>query len=262
MFHLQEISFLQTATRDLGFLHFHSFQGGGIPLWKNFEGTGLLIISKYPIIETMYKAFTLNGKPYKFWHGDYFVCKGVGLARVVTPYGGMVDVYTTHLHANYTDDLPKGVTAEQYLSFLNSSSGVPSPQGQGSSALNDSLMAKAHAAILKSINAPDNDEYLFHRTSQAFELAQFIRATSHNPLIILAGDLNASPATTCLKCIKRVVGFNDAHNDNVITFGDPENTFQGAIPQKLDYILFKNSDQWKLHSAGVFKPKVTIGEFF
>ena len=46
------------------------------------------------------------------------------------------------------------------------------------------------------------DEYLSTRVSQAFELAQFVRSTAHNHLAILAGDLNSTPDSTCIKCVK------------------------------------------------------------
>ncbi len=63
-------------------------------------GSGLLTISKYPIIETAFHRFRLGGKPEDIQRGDYYAGKGVGLARIKTP-AGVLDVYNIHPHAQY-----------------------------------------------------------------------------------------------------------------------------------------------------------------
>jgi endonuclease/exonuclease/phosphatase family metal-dependent hydrolase len=63
-------------------------------------GSGLLTLSKHPIIDCYFHPFRLKGKPEKITHGDYYVAKGVGLTRIQfldTP----VDIYNTHTHAQY-----------------------------------------------------------------------------------------------------------------------------------------------------------------
>ncbi|KAK4521129.1 uncharacterized protein ATC70_013073 [Mucor velutinosus] len=64
-------------------------------------GSGLAILSRFPIISTSYHRYALNGKPLKFWHGDYYVGKGVGSALVDHPAIGLLEVFNTHLHAGY-----------------------------------------------------------------------------------------------------------------------------------------------------------------
>lgn len=73
-------------------------------------GSGLLVLSAHPIVETDYREFSVRGKWYKPWHGDWWAGKGVGLARVRLP-GGDVDVYHTHMHAAY--NRPGG--SDEYL---------------------------------------------------------------------------------------------------------------------------------------------------
>ncbi len=63
-------------------------------------GSGLAIFSRHPIEHSFYRRFTLNGAPDRFWHGDFYSGKGVGGIRVRVA-GVPVDVYTTHLHAEY-----------------------------------------------------------------------------------------------------------------------------------------------------------------
>ncbi|XP_022178547.1 putative neutral sphingomyelinase isoform X2 [Myzus persicae] len=63
-------------------------------------GSGMCIMSRYPIIDHHYHSFILNGYSHMFWHGDWFGGKGIGLCRLNVK-GFIVDVYTTHLHACY-----------------------------------------------------------------------------------------------------------------------------------------------------------------
>lgn len=178
----------------------------------------MIIMSRYPITETLYRKFVINGKPHKIHHGDYYAHKGVGLARILTPVG-MIDVYNTHLHASYVD----------YIKFKH----------------------------LPNVF----DEYLSHRVAQAFELAQFVRSTAHNPLAILAGDMNSIPSSVSIKCIKAITGFTDAHAEELLTFGTLDNTF-GAnkyIEQKLDYIYYKRSNGVSNASNLIYnEKKITI----
>ncbi|CEP08862.1 hypothetical protein [Parasitella parasitica] len=64
-------------------------------------GSGLAILSRFPIISTSYHRYALNGNPLKFLHGDYYVGKGVGSALVNHPVIGLLEVFNTHLHAGY-----------------------------------------------------------------------------------------------------------------------------------------------------------------
>lgn len=64
-------------------------------------GSGLAILSRFPIISTAYHRYALNGKPLKFLHGDYYVGKGVGSALVNHPTIGLLEIFNTHLHAGY-----------------------------------------------------------------------------------------------------------------------------------------------------------------
>ncbi|KAI9275302.1 Endonuclease/exonuclease/phosphatase [Helicostylum pulchrum] len=64
-------------------------------------GSGLAILSRYPIISTAYHRYALNGKPLKLLHSDYYVGKGCGTAVVKHPALGYLEIFNTHLHAGY-----------------------------------------------------------------------------------------------------------------------------------------------------------------
>lgn len=86
-----------------GFIFNNYFSHGpGFLFTKNYSGTGLLVVSKYPIIETIYKKYSINGKPHKILHSDYMIDKGVGLCYIQFN-NIIINLYVTHLHANYVD---------------------------------------------------------------------------------------------------------------------------------------------------------------
>lgn len=64
-------------------------------------GGGLVILSRFPIVESSMFRYTLNGRPTAFFRGDWFVGKGVACARIQLPDGQLLEVFNTHLHAPY-----------------------------------------------------------------------------------------------------------------------------------------------------------------
>jgi endonuclease/exonuclease/phosphatase family metal-dependent hydrolase len=71
--------------------YFHHFASGVI-------GSGLLTLSKYPIVDAAFHRFRMGGKLFR--KGDYYAGKGIGLTRIQMP-DRIVDVYNCHTHAQY-----------------------------------------------------------------------------------------------------------------------------------------------------------------
>lgn len=71
--------------------------------WSGFFGSGLAILSRWPIEESSMFAYPLNGRPAAFYRGDWFVGKGVACARIRLGPGrrDVLEVFCTHLHAPY-----------------------------------------------------------------------------------------------------------------------------------------------------------------
>lgn len=67
---------------------------------KGIVGSGLFIVSKYPIISIQYIQYPLNGKPQRLSQGDWWAGKGVGYVQIQTPMG-IVHLFNTHTHSNY-----------------------------------------------------------------------------------------------------------------------------------------------------------------
>ena len=93
---LQEVYFprnpneIVDSLKDI-FPHYHLFSSGVI-------GSGLLTLSRFPIIDAAFHRFRMGGKLFEY--GDYYAGKGIGLVRIQMP-GGIVDVYNCHPHAQY-----------------------------------------------------------------------------------------------------------------------------------------------------------------
>ncbi|BFZ58367.1 phospholipase C type enzyme [Savitreella phatthalungensis] len=71
--------------------------------YSGIMGSGLAILSKYPITQTQMRPYTLNGRPQAFWRGDWYVGKGVASAVVDLPDGRQMQLFNTHMHAPYNE---------------------------------------------------------------------------------------------------------------------------------------------------------------
>ncbi|CEG48479.1 sphingomyelin phosphodiesterase 2 [Plasmopara halstedii] len=103
IWHIRERNLIISKVQQSGFHYYHYFNsavGFPIPMGPDSFGTGLLVLSKYPISSAFFHSFSLSGRPYALHESDFVANKGVGLLRVETP-AGQIDVYATHLLANY-----------------------------------------------------------------------------------------------------------------------------------------------------------------
>eukprot|EP00752_Nemacystus_decipiens_P003943 g3611.t1 len=103
VWHARERDALRSAALAAGLRYSRHFEHGcGAPvLGPGMGGTGLLVLSRFPIAESFFRRFSANGQPYQLQHADYLGGKGVGLVRLHTP-AGAVDLYVSHLHGDYS----------------------------------------------------------------------------------------------------------------------------------------------------------------
>lgn len=71
--------------------------------YSGMMGSGLAILSRFPIRQTEMRPYTLNGRPQAFFRGDWFVGKGVASAIVELPGGRLCQIFNTHMHAPYNE---------------------------------------------------------------------------------------------------------------------------------------------------------------
>lgn len=63
-------------------------------------GSGVCILSRFPIHDVLFHQWPVNGYVHKIHHGDWFGGKGVGLCQIY--YNDLlINVYAAHLHAEY-----------------------------------------------------------------------------------------------------------------------------------------------------------------
>uniref|UniRef100_A0A1B0B0D8 sphingomyelin phosphodiesterase n=1 Tax=Glossina palpalis gambiensis TaxID=67801 RepID=A0A1B0B0D8_9MUSC len=69
--------------------------------YSGVMGSGLLVLSKFPIVSSIFHGWTVNGYFHRIQHADWFGGKGVGLCRIRVANDRYVHVYNAHLHAEY-----------------------------------------------------------------------------------------------------------------------------------------------------------------
>ncbi|KAI0885971.1 Endonuclease/exonuclease/phosphatase [Annulohypoxylon maeteangense] len=98
---------LQECISKTDFEHIQQETRSILPYSKQYFagplGTGLALLSRWPIEEISITRYPLNGSPTALFHGDWYAGKGVAYAKV--RYGkepdNIIDVFNTHLHAFY-----------------------------------------------------------------------------------------------------------------------------------------------------------------
>ncbi|OAD62358.1 Putative neutral sphingomyelinase [Eufriesea mexicana] len=68
--------------------------------YSGVVGSGICILSRFPIKDVIYHKWPLNGYIHKIHHADWFGGKGVGLCRLQI-HNMNINVYIVHLHAEY-----------------------------------------------------------------------------------------------------------------------------------------------------------------
>lgn len=94
-------------------------------------GSGLLVVSRYPIEEAFFHRYTEGGKPHKVHHGDWWAGKGACVVRLKLPEGlGFLDFFNTHAHAQYNSSEYDGVRMshmKELAAFINTATVKTAP---------------------------------------------------------------------------------------------------------------------------------------
>lgn len=75
-----------------GYAEVHHF-----PSWP--YGSGLIIATRHPVLDSGFAPYTLRGKFYKPWHGDWYGGKGVAWVDIEVN-GARLRILNTHLHSS------------------------------------------------------------------------------------------------------------------------------------------------------------------
>ena len=85
---------LITALRGVGLDHARYFPSGLV-------GSGLLLVSRFPIESEGFIRYTHNGYPHALQHGDWWAGKGLSMSVARLPDGTRLYLCNTHFHARY-----------------------------------------------------------------------------------------------------------------------------------------------------------------
>lgn len=105
---------LRSRLPAAGLPHIMAFTSGG-DLPSGAHGSGCVVASRFPIADTAWHTFT-GGRPFRLDQWDFQSGKGIGLTRLKLPQGlGTVDVYVSHLQAQYGDAAGDAYAAQRAL---------------------------------------------------------------------------------------------------------------------------------------------------
>ncbi|MHC4515739.1 MAG: endonuclease/exonuclease/phosphatase family protein [Planctomycetota bacterium] len=113
-FSSSDIAEIRNTLTIAGLVHVQDYPSGAV-------GSGLWILSRYPIRETFFWKYTMNGEWYELSQGDWWAGKGIALARLELAQDMYLDIYNTHMIAGYgvapnQDD--RAVQARELVSFV------------------------------------------------------------------------------------------------------------------------------------------------
>lgn len=186
---------------------------------------GYMVFSRYAIEDTAFHCYSVNGKPQRLLHLDWWVGKGVVLVRLADTRVGPVDVYVTHTVAAYVDWDQEGESDEALAG---------------------------------------RDEYATQRVLQAYECAQWIQLTRRKHAgCVLLGDFNAPPYALSTQVLREWGRFQDVHAaTGQHTYLPTSSKYRTSkdVSARLDYI-FALEGQWKLHESWIsFAPPAEISD--
>ncbi len=111
---------------------------GGLAYSRYFDsgliGSGLLTLSRYPIVKSDFLRFRLNGRPQDLIRSDYYAGKGAGRVRIETP-AGMVDAYNAHFIAPYLEWGPDRFAAHRVAQALEAGQYIAEQSGDAPAVL-------------------------------------------------------------------------------------------------------------------------------
>jgi len=103
------VAFQEVWTADVRSILIRAGRAAGLDAcWHtdaSLGGSGLLVLSRLPILDVQFERYTLRGQPERITQGDYYGGKGFARIRLNTPVGP-VTVVNTHLHARYGGNVP------------------------------------------------------------------------------------------------------------------------------------------------------------
>jgi sphingomyelin phosphodiesterase 2 len=182
----------------------HSFSSGML-------GTsGLMILSRFPLIDVHFFRYKLNGQVIRVDHGDFYAGKGIGYAKLQVAEDRIVELFLTHTIAKYTDN------------------------GNDDHYRADRLTQLYELGRTVQMVTSHYDD-TFHNNSKVV----------HN--VIVLGDFNCSPETLEYQALLKLLG--KGFSDSLVEHTAEHTITHENDGERLDYVFYKRSASWKLVSS-------------
>ncbi len=95
-------------------------------LEETIGGSGLLVLSRLPILESHFEPFALSGYPEQLDNGEFLSGKGFARLRLLGPEGPFT-LLSTHLHARYARRFAHQFASHRIGQVVQLASGVAQP---------------------------------------------------------------------------------------------------------------------------------------
>eukprot|EP00058_Branchiostoma_floridae_P003860 XP_002589348.1 hypothetical protein BRAFLDRAFT_77801 [Branchiostoma floridae] len=224
-----------------------------------WNGSGVCVFSKHPIVDVYQYRFTLNGHAHKLLHADWYGGKLVGLCRI--QYAGTeINFYASHTHAEYNPDndeykAHRVSQAFELSQFIRGITYIASNVSERIHAIGEELATgKYDLVALQEVWVEALYEQLVSQVEDVLPYHHyFYRHMSQSADVnILAGDLNNQPFELGLKIIQSNTGMEDAWpsaehknaDDSGMTCWCSENNYNSGCPEapmRIDYVFYKGS---------------------
>lgn len=89
IWHRRERNLIISRAEQAGFHYYHYFNpaiGFPVPLGHDSFGTGLLVLSKFPIVGVLFHSFALSGRPYALHEVRYYLILSIKVAFIIVCY--------------------------------------------------------------------------------------------------------------------------------------------------------------------------------
>lgn len=195
-------------------------------LYSGVMGSGVCVFTRGLILGTLIHRYSLNGYAYKIQHGDWFGGKVAGLCKVLLK-GLMINLYATHIHAEYN------VLMDEYLHHRV-------------------VQAFELAQFIRYTSAPSK--------LPIFEFGDGDNTTPgdwRHPINIVCGDFNLRPSDLGYSIIREVARLSDSwlcfdrrfdvesggedtseSADNIYTSKSLVRKYGTGCGKRIDYVMF------------------------
>ncbi|CAG8728503.1 13252_t:CDS:2 [Cetraspora pellucida] len=213
-------------------------------------GGGLVILSRYPIVEFNFHKYRLNGHPIKLTHGDWYVGKGLTSAVVDHPVSGLIEVFNTHIHASYEAKKNDEYLAHRVSQAWEAANLMKISASRGRNVIavgdynseQDTLAYKLitqHGQMTDSWQSQNSDTPISASTNSINQQEVGLPAIDANAAINRKGITCDSPINTWSKCFFKPATSN--RDDGI----------------RIDYVFYRKTSRfWCSRSRVVFTEKI------